>query len=172
MSKHNRERRAARGNGSGRHASTGGSSSEATGVRFLLVSVDKEPVEATVETDYRAFQRIIGNRDFTVDRIGGGVDIVCADDAHGIEHLPNACGYYGTYFFSRTAIEGRTISLSDEDIRKCRAWFERNRVKRCPTRAELDGSVRVIRTDSEEWRAIREQQQRDAERAEWSWRSL
>lgn len=132
---------------------------EAPSLDVLLVPVGREPVRVKVKKHWRAYQRLIGGQYYTWTLIGPGVELLCAEDIHVIEDQPNGCGLYGAYFFVGTS-EGQCRSLTEEEFRKCLAWWAAKRHERQPSPEEVKGSLRSVVTGSlEHLESVRQQRE-------------
>ena len=99
--------------------------------------------------------------------IGGGVTLYCNGYGLHKQLRPNACGYVGTFCFSKCDRHGWPQPLSDEECRKCLAWVERYKDVPCRTGS---GEFKVM--VGEEAMQFSKQQQELARMREEEWQKL
>lgn len=100
-------------------------------LRVLVMDAEKqELVVREIEDDLDEFYRIIGNDCRSIDipsrKVGSKYFDIIVDDegllksnpiCTGIDAKTGDCMLFGTLIFTNTDDEGRTVSLTDEDIR-------------------------------------------------------
>jgi hypothetical protein len=91
--------------------------------RILLCRVGCEPEDVTVD-DFPSMQQLVGG-DIEDVNIGGGYYAYVNEDG-AMGRLPqNACGFLGDFFFTKIdPKECDNVSLTDEDIEKCRRYYK------------------------------------------------
>lgn len=97
-------------------------------IRIVAVRQGEGAKAEEIGDDLEAFQSFVGGYIEAVG-LGGNISIICNEDGMSLKLPNNGCGILGPYFFLKASEDGESVSLSDQEVLTCFAYYSKYRDK-------------------------------------------
>jgi hypothetical protein len=96
-------------------------------LKVVVCVPNERPIIRTIDDNLEAFQEIVGGYIEVVTHYIPGYDIICNEEGRLMDLPRNLFHIRGTFYVTKSNVEGDFISLSEEDLEKVIDFIEEER---------------------------------------------